>query len=282
MVSIIIISYNTEKLLNDCLTSLYTHLKKFSFEVIVVDNDSHDTSVAMVKKNFPKTIILDTKKNPGFGTANNTGAAMAHGDTLLFLNSDTEVFDSSIAEMEKFLNSDEKIGVVGGALLNPDKTAQRSFNHFYDVSHTAQLLFGGDKKELASQDLSKTQKVDWVSGGFLMIKKDVFGKINGFDENIFMYLEDMELCYRVHKEKFDVYFYPKARVIHIGHGSSNRTFAIVNIYRGLLYVCKKHYSKSQYAAVKFLLLLKGWVSIGIGIATFNPPLVQRYWKAMQF
>ena len=282
MVSIITISYNTSQLLQECLASLYKNLNAKKFEAIVVDNDSKDDSVAAVKKNFPKAKVIETHENLGFARGCNRGAEAAHGDVFLFLNSDASISDASIFEMETFLMNNKDAGIVGGLLLNQDTTPQRSFSTFYDISHVTKLLFGGDRAELSSQNLEKSKKVDWVSGGFMMVKKEVFEKLGGFDKNIFMYIEDMELCYRAKKDGYTVYFYPQARAVHVGQGSSNRTFAIIHIYRGLLYFYKKHKSYPEYLTVKFLLILKGVLAIGIGIVTLNKSLISRYTQAIQF
>lgn len=280
MVSIVIISYNRSNLLRECLSSLYKNLKG-DFEVIVVDHDSKDDSVEMVKKNFPKAITLDTKKNPGFGTGCNIGAKNSHGDTIVFLNSDAEVSNNSLFDMEHFLHSKESIGIVGGLLENRDKTPQRSYGRFYNLPQVVRLLFGGDSAELAFQNTKDVQEVDWVSGGYMMIKRSVFEKVKGFDEKIFMYIEDMELCYRVRKAGYSIFFYPKAQVFHLGQGSSNRTFAIVYIFRGLEYFYKKHKSYSEYIILKLLLFTKAILAIGIGIVTRNRYLTQTYSEALK-
>src|SRR5205807_1922254 len=128
----------------------------------------------------------------------------------------------------------------------------------------------------------KISKVDWVKGALLMIRRDVFEKLGGFDEKIFMYMEDMELCYRAHLAGYTISFYPDVDIRHKDQGSSNRTFAIVNIYKSLLYFYSKHKSKKEYDLLKALLLLKGYIAIMIGLLIGNKNLMERYQKAMQF
>jgi GT2 family glycosyltransferase len=127
---------------------------------------------------------------------------------------------------------------------------------------------------------SEIQPVDWVKGGLLMIRKEVFDKLHGFDEKIFMYIEDMELCYRAKQHGFTTYFYPDVQIAHKEHGSANRTFAIVHIYKGILYFYKKHRSGFEYACIKSLLLTKAILAIMIGSLLRKPYLVETYKKAI--
>ena len=113
-----------------------------------------------------------------------------------------------------------------------------------------------------------------------MIRKNIFKELHGFDEKIFMYTEDMELCYRAKLAGYDTMFYPDVHVIHAEHGSGNRSFAIIHIYKGLLYFYKKHYSRMQYISVRLLLLIKAYVAIFIGVITQNNYLTSTYRKAL--
>lgn len=280
MISIIIISYNGRDLLKKCLLSIYKNLTG-KFEVIVVDHNSHDKSIEMVRSNFPKVTVIDAKKNPGFGTGCNKGAETARGNVLLFLNSDTEIIDNSVFEMEKFLRARQNIGITGGLLKNYDDSDQRSCGRFYTLPNVALMLFGGEKLELAWQNTKTEKEVDWVSGGFMMVKKSVFDMIHGFDEKIFMYIEDMELCYRVKKAGYSVVFYPKCQVIHKGQGASSRQFAIIHIYQGLEYFYKKHKSPREYVVLKWLLITKAYFAMGFGIITLRHQLFKTYKRALQ-
>ena len=116
----------------------------------------------------------------------------------------------------------------------------------------------------------------------MLVRKDLFTKLDGFDEYFFMYIEDMEFCYRVKKLGYAVYYYPKTKVIHLGYGSSNRSFAIIQIYKGLPYFFKKHKGYIQYLLVIILLRLKAIIAILIGVLTKNTYLVKTYKQAMEF
>lgn len=279
MVSIIIVSYNTKKLLELCLSSIYSSLT-IPFEIIVVDNASLDDSVSAVKKKFKKVILIENKLNLGFAKGCNIGAKLAKGDYLLFLNSDTEIRENSVENMVKTLENKE-IAIVGGQLFNKNKSNQYSYGPFFSLwTLLPYLLFG--EKVLGGNDSRNKKKVDWVSGGFMMIKTTIFRRLEGFDENFFMYIEDMELCFRASKLGYDTYFIPSAAAQHVGQGSSSRTFAVVYIYKGVDYFFRKHKSSIEYNMVRLLLVVKAYMVIIIGIFTKKSYLTKTYKQALKF
>ncbi len=280
--SIIILSFNTKELLASCLDSIYKNVKGIEYEVIVVDNASYDGTVTYLKHNFKKVKLIENKENEGFAKGVNRGAEHAKGDIILFLNSDAKVEkNSGFVHALELLEKDKKAAIVGGKLLNVDGSIQRSFSSFYHVPQVLSMLFFGDKMETKSHHVKSEKEVDWVSGGFLFIKKDVFDRVKGFDEAFFMYIEDMELCFRVKKLGYKILFDPQASVIHIGQGSSNRSFAIKHIYKGLLYFYKKHKSKAAYKSIGFLLRSKAYILIATGFLTRNKYLKKTYKEALQ-
>lgn len=280
-VSIIILSYNTEELTKRCLTAVFAHLKKGTFEVIVVDNNSADGSVNMIKNDFPQVRLMANDKNIGFAAGCNLGAKDAVGQYLLFLNSDIELEKDILPDLLTVFEKHSEAGVVGCQLVHTDGSPQRSYGEFYALGSVFRLLFGGEKAELKRFTATGVQKVDWVSGGCLVIKKDLFEAIEGFDDNFFMYIEDMELCYRVREKGSAVYFSPEIHVKHVGQGSSNKTFAIVQIYKGLQYFYKKHANPLQYTMVKLLLAVKALLSLSVGVVTGNSYLKKTYAEAWQ-
>lgn len=147
--SIIILSFNTKELVASCIDSIYKNLKGVEYEVIVVDNASYDGTVTMLKHQYKKVRVIENDKNYGFAKGVNIGAKKATGDVLLFLNSDTELpkdhnIKGALDELKK-----ESVGIVGGLLLNPNKTMQRSYGKFYTVGRVFFMLLTGDKGELA-------------------------------------------------------------------------------------------------------------------------------------
>ncbi len=287
--SIITLNFQKSELTLRCLFSLHTQFQKELYnneiEVIVVDNKSPDNSVKIlqeaIKKNKYKNITLyPNEKNLGFGAGNDYGAKKAKGEYLLFLNNDTEVKDKGFLEMVSYMGHHENAAILGGQLRNFDGSLQPSTGKFYTPFYAMLLLLGMQKYGRLDNSPKTIREVDWVKGAVLMIKKDVYRELGGFDPHIFMYTEDMELCYRAKKAGYKVYFYPEIQVFHADQGSSNRTFAIINIYKNLLYFYKKHRSAQEYIFVKSLLWLKAVSLVIIGRITHNEYLIDTYEKAL--
>jgi len=285
IISIIILSWNTKKLLRDCLQSIYAlDPKPYTLEIIVVDNGSTDGSPKMVKKKFPKAILIKNKKNLGYGAGNNQGMRKAKGDYFLLLNSDTIVKNKAPAKMAQFLNQHPEVGVIGCKLLNQDGSDQPSFGPFPNLLVTGVMLFGehwlGD---LVRRSGNQVKETDWVMGAALMVKKEVFEKAGPMDEGIFMYMDEVEWCRRIKKASYRVMFYPKAKIIHLGGASSptGRKDPILNIYRGLIYFYKKHYSGWQLPILRLMLKLKAAGSLLIGYLTNNQYLKETYGQALK-
>lgn len=278
-VTVIIPSYNTKRLLKQCLKSLNSKL-----EIIVVDNDSSDGSVEMVTKEFPKVKLIKNKANLGFGAANNQGMKLAKGKYFLLLNSDTIVRDNASLKMAEFMDKHPEVGVVGCKLLNIDGTPQPSAGPFPSLGVVAVMLFAehwlGD---LVRTSFKQTKKVDWVMGAALMVRSEVVKKVGLMDEGIFMYMDEVEWCYRIKKAGHKVVFYPNARIIHLGGGSSQsgRRDPIVNIYRGLIYFYKKHYPFWQLPILKTMLKLKTRGALIVGWLTNNHGLKETYAEAFK-
>jgi GT2 family glycosyltransferase len=234
----------------------------------------------MVKKHFKNVMLIENTENAGFAKGCNLGAKQAKGEYLLFLNSDTEMTDNPLLHMVEDLENDAKVGVVGGALTNFDGTPQRSFGPFYGLKEVTLMLFGGERTELLVNKANDVKPIDWVSGGFMMVKKEVFDGIGGFDERFFMYIEDMELCYRVRKKGHTVLHDPRAVVKHLGQGSSNKGFAIINIFKGLKIFYKKHKNTVSYTVLVLLLWTKAYLAIILGKIRHNTTLVETYQKTL--
>lgn len=306
ILSIIVLSYNTKNLTLSCLSVITERfreqLESGDFEIIVVDNASTDGSVDAIG-NFqflpagrqgpispagrdlalPDNFQLITnKENVGFAKGNNIGAKNAKGEYLLFLNSDTQVLDDGIKEMASFLGKNKEAGIIGGLLVDSEGKPARSYGKFYNLFNVFLMLFFGERGELLRFPHKEIAPVDWVSGGFMMVRPSLFKKLDGFDEDFFMYIEDVELCLRAKKMGFSVYFFPEAKAVHKGQGSSNRAFAIMHIYKGLILLYKKHASNLEYTFVKSMLIFKAISAIVIGVLTNNTYLRKTYLSALRY
>ena len=183
--------------------------------------------------------------------------------------------------MLDFLNKNEKAAVLGGKLKNTDGTSQPSSGKFYSIFNLFFMLLGLERLGFLRESPNEIKQVDWVSGASLMIRRKAFEKVKGFEEELFMYFEDIEICFKVRKIGFLTYFYPEITLYHKSLGSSNRTFAILNIYKGILFFYKKHKSKPEYLLAKFMLFSKAWILNFIGKITKNKYYLETYGKTLE-
>lgn len=283
--SVVIVSFNTKKLLDDCLTSLYKSIRgqPFDVEIIVVDNVSTDGSREMLFKKYPKVITILNAKNIGFGRANNQGIRKAIGEYILLLNSDTIIPNDAIKKLYEFTKKHPR-SFVGPKLLNMNRTAQTSCGPFFSLSVVfASLFLKGDVIGLTRWSPKKTKRVDWVSGACMMGAKKLFMDDLLFDEKIFMYMEEVDLLMRAKKKGYGTYFYAGSPIIHLGGGSSvnKRTGPVLNIYKGLLFVYRKHYTPSNLQCLRILLKTKAIISVIIGFVTNSDYLKTTYAEALK-
>jgi len=232
ILSVIIVSYNTVELLRNCLRSIKNASGIIEYEVIVVDNNSTDGSVQMVNNEFPEVIIIVNPRNVGFGVANNQGVHIARGDFILLLNSDTIVYPGAFQSMVDYLKNHPDVKIVGPCLLNPDMSVQmqckRGFPRFLNsLGHFSGLAYLFPTLRPLNGYLSPlpndvTHEVDAVSGACLMITRNVIDQAGGlFDEQYFMHFEDIDLCFRIKKLGYKIYYIHSAKVVHL-KGQSSR------------------------------------------------------------
>ncbi len=224
-VSIIIVSWNVGALLRECLDSIYKTIGLLSdqFEIIVVDNDSNDESVAMVRTCFPDVKVIANKNNSGFGAANNQAAKQCRGKFLLLLNPDTVVPDRGIDRLLEHMNDCRNAAAMGCRLINADQSFQRwtggSFPTLWNVAchylFLGRILPGKFRPQALylDEDVDDDVQVDWVSGACMMLRKEFLGSFI-FDEAYFMYGEDMELCYRLKNAGHEIVYTPVVSIIH--------------------------------------------------------------------
>jgi GT2 family glycosyltransferase len=215
-VSIIIVSYNTKALLKQCLVSVFEKTQNIHFEVIVVDNASHDGSPQMVREEFPNVTLVESE-NKGFGHANNIGAKYAKGKYLFLLNPDTIVLNNAVKILAYFLDNNPKAGICGGNLFDADKKPALSYQMFlpsilWELDILGKLRYG---KNFYFNHTHRSRKVGCISGADLMIRRDLFQQLNGFDPDFFVYYEETELTFRVKKAGYEVYSVPQAEIIHL-------------------------------------------------------------------
>ncbi|MFX0553400.1 glycosyltransferase family 2 protein [Lactiplantibacillus plantarum] len=226
-VSVIIVTWNNERDIIRCVDSILKY--EHDIEIIVVDNNSQDNTVNVLKNKKEKgLIILELKNNIGFAAANNEGLKYAHGEYILYLNPDTQFIESGLNELTNQLN--DRVGLVGCQLLNPDKSYQPStymfdnpVNIVIEQFRLGKLLPKVMAKKYAPylNRIDKNVEVDWLVGAFLLISKRDCLRIGGFSTDYFMYAEDMDIAFKVHKLQKKVLFSPDFKIVHVG-GNSER------------------------------------------------------------
>lgn len=283
--SIIIISYNTKKITQECIESIYQSKPNIPFEIIVIDNTSSDGSVEMLKElqnDKVNLIVVENTENTGFAKANNQGVKLARGNYILLLNSDTLILDDALSTLLTFYKENEDhIHFLGPKLLNGDKSPQASCGPFYTLPVIfAALFLRGDYWGLTRYSPDTLKEVDWISGACILTKKGHYNQVNGFDEQIFMYMDEIDLLYRAKKQKLRVFFYPKSQIIHLGSASSgNKSFPVQQVYKGFMYFYRKHYPIWQVNMLQYILKIKALVALTIGRVTGNQYLINTYENA---
>jgi N-acetylglucosaminyl-diphospho-decaprenol L-rhamnosyltransferase len=270
--SCIIVNYKNSGPLKDCLASLYQTVQGLEFEVIIVDNSENDPGLQPLKELYPKAQFISNSSNVGFSKANNQAGKIGQGNVLIFLNPDTILPDQSINSMYRYFRSHTETGALGPKVVNPDGSLQYScrryptlwtglFNRYSILSQ----LFPGNR--FTSQylmrdfDHNEIRPVDWLSGCCLMVSKSTFDISHGFDENYFLFNEDVDLCRTINQAGKEVIYFPEAKVIHQVSTSNSKTTARVIIQRhlGMMHYFKKHHGGNLLTrgVINFFISLRG-------------------------
>ena len=204
-VSIIIVNYNGKELLQKCLDSLLK-VRYDNFEIILVDNNSTDGTVEFITKNYPSLIIIKLDSNKGFAEPNNVAAKISKGKYLLFLNNDTVVTPNFISEMVKVMETDKKIAVCQSLLLKPDGSVDSSGDF---IDHLG-VVYNSKTK------IDEIREVSSARGASMLVRSDIFEKLDGFDQKFFITFEDVDLCWRSWILGYRVLIIPTSIVYHEG------------------------------------------------------------------
>ena len=255
--SIIIVNYNVKEFLQNLLHSISKASQNLSSEIIVVDNASEDGSVELLKSKFPSVKIIENETNLGFGKANNQALKIAEGKYLLLINPDAIVREDTFTKMIKFLEEQSDAGIAGCKIFSPDGSLQlacrRSFpgpwTSFCKVTGLSNLFPNSKifaRYNLTYLDENQTYEVDAISGSFMMLKREVYDKVGGFDEQFFMYGEDLDFCYRIQKAGYKVFYVHTTQVIHYKGESTKRSSMDETkvFYNAMHLFVKKHLSSS--------------------------------------
>ena len=267
--SIILVNYNGSNFLFECLDSIEKVKISLTYEVIVIDNNSTDNSIQIIKTNFPSAILICNQANSGFGAANNLAAKYCKGKYLLFLNTDTILIENTPRILLDYLKQNEDVGVVSPRITFRDGSYQLSCGRLPNIAieFLDRIRYRLDQKwhhvfgNLYDKQYSSIQEMGWLTGACLMMSRDVFEQIGGFDESFFMYFEDKDICKRVYEAGWKVVYYSQTSLIHLLGGSSSSVKKSANTYYrdSQLYYYQKHLGKFQTALLKIYLRLSGKV-----------------------
>jgi hypothetical protein len=236
VVSVIIVSYNTRKMTLECLRTLYGSLDGIAAEVWLVDNASRDGSAEAVKEAFPQVQVIANAGNSGFGAANNQAMARARGEFLLLLNSDAFPQAGAIGKLVDYLRNHPDVAVVGPQLLNGDGSLQRSCWKFpspgrawlENLGITSLLPNHPVVGDYSRWEHDRERDVDFIIGACMLVRREAYEQVGGFDEGFFLYSEETDWQRRMKDDGFRIVFTPAAQVTHLGGASGASEKAKIN------------------------------------------------------
>jgi GT2 family glycosyltransferase len=278
--SIIILTYNQWDLTKQTLESVQDCMSegKLSIQTIVTDNGSNEPIVDLVKNNFPWVEVIDNKENLGFSAGNNRGALHARGKYVLFLNSDTKLFSGVLPFIVDQFEQDSNLGIatcrveLENGSLDPAShrgfpTPWRALTYYGGLEkvalrlkelfgmnsfvHKALEIFGG--YHLLDENLEEQHEIDACTGAFLMLRRELGEELSWWDEQFFMYGEDLDLCYRVKEKGLNVMFFPQVKITHFKHSSGLKVkhdVSHTDEERELRKITKRKTTEAFYEAMK--------------------------------
>jgi len=247
--SVIILSYNVRYFLELCLKSVIAAISSIDAEIIVIDNNSSDESCKMVKQLFSEVKLIENIKNLGFSKGNNQGVAIAKGEYICILNPDTVVAEDTFTSLISFSEKEENLGIVGCKLIDGSgQFLPESKRNIPFLKVAIQKIFGISNNYYANHlNPNDIGKVDVLVGAFMFMKRELYMKAKGFDEDYFMYGEDIDLSYRILKAGFSNYYFANTTVIHYkGESTRNDRDYIKRFYGAMQIFYKKHFKRNIF------------------------------------
>ncbi len=271
-VSAIVINYNTAQMTEKVISRLFEYEPSIDWEIILVDNNSSE-KISVDKFEKLGCIIIQNQENLGFAKAVNQGIARANSDNILLLNSDCLIEKKAISKMLEYLKNHSKFGIIGPQMVYPDDRFQSSFgpvpslwSELLRFSMLYKIFPGGSfaiNTLFKKIDLKNAKQVDWLSGGCMLIKREVIDAVKGMDEHYFLGVEDIDFCFRAKRVGYKTVYYPIAKVVHYHGLSSGLAGArsrkrIENDRDGLDYFFLKNFPRKKISRIiiKFLHNLK--------------------------
>jgi N-acetylglucosaminyl-diphospho-decaprenol L-rhamnosyltransferase len=265
---VVIVSYRCRNLLQDCLSSLHKHRPSRPIRIGVVDNASNDGTVEMVRASFPDVELTAAVRNHGFAAANNFAIRRGHGDYVLALNPDTRMLPGTLDHMLALMDDHTDIGIAGCRLELEDGSLDHAAKRSFPTPVSALGHFTGIGRRMAKGRLADYRapsvdrgRVDAVNGAFMLMRRRALDEVGVFDEGYWLYMEDLDLCYRFAQAGWVVWYEPAVSVIHTKAGSSGRYRTLrtnVAFHYGMYRFYRKHYAAASSTLLN--------VSVYVGIA----------------
>jgi GT2 family glycosyltransferase len=269
-ISIIILSYNTCELTLNAIASVYDSETSFSYEIIVVDNLSSDSSVAEIRNRYPSVIMVENPSNDGFSKGNNIGIKSAVGRYILLLNSDTIIGSDTLQTMVAFMDRNLSVGAAGCKIILPDgsldkackrgfPTPSASFYYAFGISKLFPNVPRFNQYQLGYLDPDQDYAVDCLVGAFMLVRRQAIDQVGLLDEDFFMYGEDIDWCYRIKQGGWEIHYYPHTQIVHHKGASSRRKpFKIIYEFHRAMYLFhRKHYQQ------RYNFMINGFVYLGV-------------------
>lgn len=263
--TVIIVGHNSRVHLERCLASLEREGKSKEAEVILVDNHSSDGTQALVKQSFPWVSLIENKENVGYARANNQGIQSSRANFILFLNPDTAIPKGALSLLLQELKKRPERAAIAPRLVREDGVFQVSFGRKPDFFGEAiQKLLLNPYSRLKLKFSIRPREVGWLSGACLLVRRSALEEAGFFDENFFLYFEDIDLCVRLRKNGYRLVFDPRVLVLHLGQASTSaqRLLSRIEYRRSQIYFYKKHNSRLS------LFLLKIYLKVSFAFWTF--------------
>lgn len=270
--SVIIVNFNTAFLLKECLNSIVENREDLNLEILVVDNNSKDQSVEMIKKDFPQVKLIANSENFGFARGANLGLNLTRGRHFLLLNPDTKVLPGVLRGLVDFMDQNKDVAIAGVQLLNPDGAKQNSIANFPSL---AQEFFNKSLLRILfpKRYPSKYQKflfpieVESVIGACMIVRPEAIKEVGKLDLEYFLFLEETDWCYQMKKKGWKIYHLPQFKVFH-KQGQSLlyfRSKGRIEYYRSYYRFFKKNYSRWNHFFVRIIIFIKTLINIALNL-----------------
>ena len=258
-ISFIIVNWNTRDILIDCLNSIYKTVTDIDREIYVVDNNSTDGSQDAVKNGFSDVKLIENKTNTGFAHANNQALSVMQGRFAVLLNSDAVLQEGAIKSLLNFMNNTPEAGIAGVQLLNKDGSRQNSIDNFPSLeteilNKSILRLISPNKYPSKARGYNAPIEVDSVIGACMIVRKEAMEDAGFLDEDYFIFLEETDWCFRMHKKGWKIFHVPDSRVFHLSGHSKKKTpgESQIEYYKSLYKFFKKNKDPISYLILRIL------------------------------